>query len=46
MGPYNICYHGYQLLNRAPRGKIVHFAGGGVTGPFPNYSGYACGKIA
>ena len=46
MGPYNICYHGYQLLNKAPKGKIINFAGGGVTGPFPNYSGYACGKIA
>jgi short-subunit dehydrogenase len=46
MGSYNICYHGFKLLSKAPKGKIINFAGGGVTGTFPNYSGYACSKIA
>jgi 3-oxoacyl-[acyl-carrier protein] reductase len=27
-------------------GRVVLFAGGGAGGPFPNYSSYACSKVA
>lgn len=46
MGAYNICYYGFSFLQKAPRGKIINFAGGGVTSSFPNYSAYATSKIA
>ena len=46
MGAYNICYYGFSYLQKAPRGKIINFAGGGVTSSFPNYSAYATSKIA
>jgi NAD(P)-dependent dehydrogenase (short-subunit alcohol dehydrogenase family) len=27
-------------------GRIVVFSGGGASGPFPNYTAYACSKVA
>jgi NAD(P)-dependent dehydrogenase (short-subunit alcohol dehydrogenase family) len=35
-----------RLVMRSRRGSIVLFSGGGATGPFPNYTAYACGKVA
>lgn len=35
------------LLKRSKKiGKIVNLAGGGGTGPFPNYSAYAASKVS
>ncbi|OGK86851.1 MAG: hypothetical protein A2X52_12425 [Candidatus Rokubacteria bacterium GWC2_70_16] len=36
------CRH---LIARKRPGSVVLFSGGGATGPFPNYSAYACGKV-
>ena len=46
MGAYHVCYYGFSFLQKAPRGKIINFAGGGATSAFPCYSGYATSKIA
>jgi short-subunit dehydrogenase len=46
LGPYNMSYFGLQMLLKTGHGKIINFSGGGATDAFPNYSGYACSKIA
>jgi len=35
-----------RMLERGNRGRMVLFSGGGASGPFPNYSAYACSKVA
>lgn len=34
-----------RLMAQRHPGSIVLFSGGGGTGPFPNYTAYACGKV-
>jgi NAD(P)-dependent dehydrogenase (short-subunit alcohol dehydrogenase family) len=34
------------LRMRGRGGRIVAFSGGGAAGPFPNYTAYACSKVA
>lgn len=46
MGTYNMCYFGLPLLKSSKSPRIINFSGGGATGSFPNYSSYACSKIA
>ena len=46
LGSYNICYYGLSFVKKKKRGKIINFSGGGATNTFPNYSAYACSKIA
>ena len=46
LGTYNMIFHGLQLLKLAKKGRIINVSGGGATAPFPNYSSYACSKIA
>lgn len=46
LGSYNICYYGLSLVKKNNRGIIINFSGGGATSIFPNYSAYACSKIA
>jgi NAD(P)-dependent dehydrogenase (short-subunit alcohol dehydrogenase family) len=36
------CRH---LISHQRPGSVVLFSGGGATGPFPNYTAYACGKV-
>jgi len=46
LGTYNMCHFGLSLLKKSTNSKIINFSGGGATSSFPNYSGYACSKIA
>ncbi len=46
IGTYNMCYYGLPFLKKSEHAKIINFSGGGTTSSFPNYSGYACSKIA
>jgi len=44
IGTFNTCHSLIPLLQKAKRGKIVNYSGGGAAGPFPNYSAYAVSK--
>ncbi len=46
LGTFFTCHYFIPLLKKANRGKIVSYSGGGASGPFPNYSGYAVSKTA
>jgi 3-oxoacyl-[acyl-carrier protein] reductase len=35
-----------RMIDRKTRGSIVLMSGGGAATPFPNYTAYACGKVA
>jgi len=35
-----------RMVSVGNGGRIVLFSGGGASGPFPNYSAYACSKVA
>ena len=44
-GTFAVVRHA-ALRMRARGGRIVAFSGGGASGPFPNYTAYACSKVA
>ncbi|NQV18385.1 MAG: SDR family oxidoreductase [Armatimonadetes bacterium] len=46
LGTYNMCNFGLSLLKKSTHSKIINFSGGGAASLFPNYTGYACSKIA
>lgn len=46
LGTYNMCHFGLSLLKKSTNSKIINFSGGGAASLFPNYTGYACSKIA
>ncbi|CAN0262235.1 unnamed protein product [Phaeothamnion confervicola] len=46
LGTVQMCQTLLPLLRAATRGKIVNLSGGGAATPFPNYSAYACSKVA
>jgi len=45
-GTFQVVQSCGRRLARNGGGRIVLFSGGGATAPFPNYSAYACGKVA
>jgi 3-oxoacyl-[acyl-carrier protein] reductase len=44
-GTFLIVRHAARRM-RPAGGRIVAFSGGGASGPFPNYTAYACAKVA
>jgi 3-oxoacyl-[acyl-carrier protein] reductase len=44
-GTFAVVRHAARLM-RGRGGRIVAFSGGGASGPFPNYTAYACSKVA
>ena len=45
-GTYLMIKHALPLLDGSSIARIINFAGGGAFNPFPNYSAYACSKVA
>ena len=45
-GSYLMCYYALKFYKFRGLKKLINFSGGGATSPFPNYSSYACSKIA
>jgi NAD(P)-dependent dehydrogenase (short-subunit alcohol dehydrogenase family) len=44
-GTFAVVRHAARRM-RGRGGRIVAFSGGGASGPFPNYTAYACSKVA
>jgi 3-oxoacyl-[acyl-carrier protein] reductase len=44
-GTFAVVRHAGRHM-RGRGGRIVAFSGGGASGPFPNYTAYACSKVA
>jgi len=45
-GTFLVARQSCQFLKANGGGRIVLFSGGGAASPFPNYTAYACGKVA
>jgi len=45
-GTFLVAREAAKRMAVAHYGRIVLFSGGGASGPFPNYSAYACSKVA
>ncbi len=45
-GTFLVAREAARRMAAAHYGRIVLFSGGGASGPFPNYSAYACSKVA
>lgn len=45
-GTFLVAQQACKLMRARGGGRIVLFSGGGAATPFPNYTAYACGKVA
>ncbi len=45
-GSFLVARHACRYMRERSGGRLVFFSGGGASSPFPNYTGYACGKVA
>ena len=45
-GTFLVARQTCQILKARGGGRVVLFSGGGAATPFPNYTAYACGKVA
>jgi len=45
-GTFLVARAAARRMKRAGGGRMVLYSGGGASGPFPNYTAYACSKVA